>query len=94
MPRGAAVVVQPILRQDVQDVQGSGGCDEISLSWKERSRENDDVRKKENGGVGGGTKEVVSERVSGVAPPRRRIPPWAVCTVQEKGTFESSSQKK
>lgn len=31
---GAAVVIQPILRQDVQDVQGSRGCDEISLSWK------------------------------------------------------------
>lgn len=53
MPRGAAVVVQPILRQDVQDVQGSGGCDEISLSWKEKSRENDDVRKeKRMGGEG------------------------------------------
>lgn len=84
MPRGAAVVVQPILRQDVQDVQGSGGCDEISLSWKEKSRENDDVRKEE-----------VGERVSAVAPPqRRRIPPWAVCTAQAKGMFETRSQRR
>lgn len=61
MPRGAAVVVQPILRQDVQDVQGAGGCDEISLSWKERSRENDDVRKKKWGGGKKRRRKLVSE---------------------------------
>ena len=37
--RGAAVVVQPILGQDVQDVQGSRGCDEISLPCEEENEE-------------------------------------------------------
>lgn len=36
---GAPVVIQPILRQDVKYVQGSCGCDEISLSWKRPKQE-------------------------------------------------------
>lgn len=88
MPRGAAVVVQPILRQDVQDVQGSGGCDEISLSWKEKSRENDDVRR-------GGKK--AKEAASESQPSRRREGRFlrglfAQCKKRER--LKSRSQKK
>lgn len=36
---GATVVIQPILRQDVKNVQGSSGCDKISLSWKRPKQE-------------------------------------------------------
>lgn len=36
---GASVVIQPILRQHVKNVQGSCGCDEISLSWKTPKQE-------------------------------------------------------
>lgn len=36
---GAPVVIQPILRQDIKNVQGSCGCDEISLSWKRPKQE-------------------------------------------------------
>jgi hypothetical protein len=44
MPCGAAVVIQSILILDVQNIQGSCGCDEKSRSWKTK-------RERKKGGI-------------------------------------------